>query len=42
LAVIFLLAIIAASLYLLRAPQEPRKIALPPAPVYVEPLEPRS
>jgi len=42
LAIVFLLAIIAASLYLLRAPREPRKIALPPSPVYVEPVNPRS
>jgi hypothetical protein len=41
LAVVFLLAIIAASLYLLSAPHQPRAIALPPSPVYVEPLNPR-
>jgi hypothetical protein len=41
LAVAFLLAIIAVLVYLFRAPHEPRKIALPPAPVYVEPIDPR-
>jgi hypothetical protein len=42
LAIVFLLAIIAASLYLLRAPPEPRKLSLPPSPVYVEPINPRT
>jgi hypothetical protein len=41
LAVAFLLAIIAVLVYLFRAPHEPSKIALPPAPVYVEPIDPR-
>jgi hypothetical protein len=41
LALAFLLAIIAVLLYVFRAPHEPRKIALPPAPVYVEPIDPR-
>ncbi len=38
LALVFLLAIIAASAYLLRAPREPRRSTQPPAPVYVEPI----
>jgi hypothetical protein len=42
LAIAFLLAIIAASVYLFRAPREPRKISLPPAPVYIEPINPRT
>jgi hypothetical protein len=40
LALAFLLAIIALLVYVFRAPHQPRKIALPPAPVYVEPIDP--
>jgi len=42
LAIAFLLAVIAGSVYFFRAPREARKIALPPSPVYVEPIGPRT
>ncbi|MGO9950424.1 MAG: hypothetical protein ACLPWG_26735 [Steroidobacteraceae bacterium] len=42
LALAFLLVIIAVLVYVFRAPREPRKIAAPPAPVYVEPIAPRT
>jgi len=42
LALAFLLAIVALLVYVFRAPREPRKIALPPAPVYIEPIAPRN
>jgi hypothetical protein len=41
LALAFLLAIIAVSVYVFTAPRAPRKIALPTTPVYVEPIDPR-
>jgi hypothetical protein len=43
LAIIFVLAIIAASVYLVRAPHRPLTIEpAPPPPVYIEPISPRS
>jgi hypothetical protein len=42
LAIGFLLAIIAVAVYVFMAPRAPRKIAPPPAPVYVEPIDPGS
>ncbi|HMD28479.1 MAG TPA: hypothetical protein VKH13_07920 [Steroidobacteraceae bacterium] len=42
LALAFLLVIIAVLVYVFGAPRAPAKIAPPPAPVYVEPLDPRS
>jgi hypothetical protein len=42
LAIAFLLAIVAMAVYVFGAPREPRKIAPPPSPVYVEPIEPGS
>lgn len=42
LALAFLLAIIVVMVYVFRAPRAPRKIAPPPAPVYVEPIAPGS
>jgi hypothetical protein len=43
LAIIFVLAIIAASVYLVRAPHKPLTIEPPPPPpVYIEPIPPRS
>jgi hypothetical protein len=42
LGLVFLLAIIAVLVYVFRAPRAPRRIVLPPAPVYVEPIQPRN
>jgi hypothetical protein len=42
LAIVFLLAIVLVAVYIFRVPRAPRKITLPPSPVYVEPLEPRT